>query len=179
MVEKPARSFSAAWVALVALAVFLGRAADAAQSLTLAWNPSAASGVAGYHIYYGDDGTNFQYEMDAGTNTTYEVTGLVEGQTVSFVVTSYNAQGVESTPSNLISYIVPGMVSVSPKAGPRSPAVINFPVAPGHTYQVQASVDLATWSTIWQTTATNNAWTQFKDVEGANLKMRFYRLVWQ
>jgi hypothetical protein len=117
--------------------------------------------------------------LDAGTNTTYEVTGLEEGQTVNFVVTSYNAQGVESTPSNLISYIVPGIVSVAPKAGPRSPAVINFPVAPGHTYQVQASVDLATWSTIWQTTATNNAWTQFEDVEGANLKMRFYRLVWQ
>ena len=49
----------------------------------------------------------------------------------------------------------------------------------GHTYKVQASVNLTTWSTIWQTTSTSNAWTQFQDVEGANLKMRFYRLAWQ
>jgi hypothetical protein len=52
-------------------------------------------------------------------------------------------------------------------------------MAPGHTYKVQASVNLTTWSTLWQTTATNNAWAEFADAQGANLKMRFYRLVWQ
>jgi len=161
------------------LALVFGPAADAAQSLALIWNPSTAAGVTGYHIYYGTDGTNFQYVIDAGTNTSYTVTGLQEGQTNSFVVTAYNAQGVESAPSNLISYIVPGLVDLAPKAGPRSPTVIRFVVAPGHTFQVQASVDLTTWNTIGQIIATSNAWTQVEDLEGVNLKQRFYRLVWQ
>jgi fibronectin type 3 domain-containing protein len=135
--------------------------------------------VTGYHIYYGNDGANYQYVADAGTNTSYVVAGLQEGETNSFVVTAYNAQGVESDPSNLITYLVPGLVELAPKTGPRSPAVIRFAVAPGHTYQVQASVNLTTWNTIGRITATNNAWTQFQDLEGANLKLRFYRLVWQ
>jgi hypothetical protein len=179
MFNNSSKSCSARSVAILALALVLGPAADAAQSLALTWNPSAAAGVAGYHIHYGNDGTNFQYEVDAGTNTSYLVTGLQESQTNSFIVTAYNAQGVESAPSNLISYLVPGLVELAPKAGPRTATVIRFVVAPGHTYQVQASVNLTTWDTIGQTTATSNAWTQFEDLAGANLKLRFYRLVWQ
>lgn len=164
---------------LLFLALAIAPAANAVQSLALAWNVSSAAGVVGYHIYYGSNGTNFQYKVDAGANTNYILSGLLEGQTNSIVVTAYNAQGVESQPSNLITFIVPGLVNITPPAGPRSPALISFPVAPGHTYQVQASIDLTAWFTLWEMTATNNAWTQFKDVEGANLKMRFYRLVWQ
>ncbi len=179
MVDDSPKSFSAGWVALLALALLFGPAAKAEQSLALVWSPSTTTSVAGYHIYYGDDGTNFQYVLDTGTNTSYLVSGLQEGQTNSFAVTAYDSQGVESDLSNLISYIVPGAVKVARKAGARSPSVINFSVAPGHTYKVQASVNLTTWSTIWQTTSTSNAWAQFQDVEGANLKMRFYRLAWQ
>jgi hypothetical protein len=179
MIDNLSNNFGATGVAILALALCLGPSAEAAQSLELAWNPSTAAGVAGYHIYYGNNGTNFQYKVDAGTNTSYQVGGLQEGQTNSFIVTAYDAQGVESEPSNLISYLVPGRVNFAAKAGPRSPAVLSFSVAPGHTYQVQASVNLTTWSTIWQTTPTNNAWTQFEDAEGANLRMRFYRLIWQ
>jgi hypothetical protein len=148
------------------------------QSLPLAWDPSISPNVAGYIVYYGADGTNFEYSVDVGTNTSYVVCGLQPGETNCFAVIAYNTHGVESPPSNIISYIVPGLLSVAPKTGHRSPAIIRFPVAPGHTYQLQASVNLQTWSTIWQSTATNNAWTQFQDVEGANLRMRFYRLVW-
>jgi hypothetical protein len=178
MGDKSPKHFSAKCVVLLALGLFFGSAAHAAQSLALAWNPNPASGVAGYHIYYGNNGTNFQYFEDAGTNINYEVNGLTEGQTITFAVTAYNAQGVESHTSNLITYIVPGGLKVAPKAGQRSPSVINFTVASGHTYQVQASENLTTWSTVWQTSATNNAWVQYEDVEGANLKMRFYRLAW-
>jgi len=166
-------------MAFLVLALLSTPSANATQSLALAWNASTASGVTGYHIYYGNNGDDFQYIVDAGTNTSYEITGLQEGQTNTFAVTAYNTQGEESDLSNLITYIIPGIMNVAPKAGARSPAVINFPVAPGHTYQVQASVNLTTWSTIWQITSTSNAWTQFQDVEGANLKMRFYRLAWQ
>jgi hypothetical protein len=165
-------------MAVLAIALLVCATAKAG-TVTLAWTPSAECCAAGYLIYYGNDGTNFQCVLDAGTNTTEEVGGLQEGETNTFAVTAYDFEGFESPASNLISYIVPGTVRVMPRAGPRSPATLRFPVAPGHTYQVQASVNLTTWSTIWQTTATNNVWTQFQDVEGANLGMRFYRLAWQ
>jgi hypothetical protein len=145
----------------------------------LAWDASATTNVAGYAVYYGEDGTNFEHRVDVGANTACVVEGLIGGQTNYFAVTAYNAQGVESPTSNVILYIVPGVLSMGHKAGPRSAAVLRFPVAPGHTYKVQASVNLETWSTLWQISATNNAWTQYQDAEGANLRMRFYRLVWQ
>jgi hypothetical protein len=175
-----------AWLAALALLLAFCSLAHGAvpvtgsgQSLTLTWDPSISRNVAGYIVYYGADGTNFEYGVDVGNSTSYVACGLQPGQTNCFAVIAYNTQGVESRPSNIISYIVPGLLSVAPKTGPRSPATIRFPVAPGHTYQLQASVNLQTWSTIWQSTATNNAWFQFQDVEGANLRMRFYRLVWQ
>jgi hypothetical protein len=179
MFDSPSRSCSAKWIGILALALNFGKTADAAQTLALTWKPSTGASVAGYHIHFGNSGANYKYVLDAGTNTSFTVRGLQEGQTNIFIVTAYNAQGVESAPSNLITYIVPGVVDLAPKAGPRRGTVIRFVVAPGHTYQVQASVNLTTWNTIGQTTATNNAWTQFEDLEGANLGLRFYRLAWQ
>ena len=179
MFDRATKSFSASWLAMLALTMLLGRLAEGSQTLTLAWNPSQAANVAGYDIYYGNDGTNFQYIIDAGTNTSYEISGLQEGHTNTFAVTAYDDLGIDSAPSNLISYIVPGLLTVAPIAGPGSPALISFPVAPGLTYQLQASVDLTTWSIIWQTTAASNAWTQVQDLQAANFNMRFYRVASQ
>jgi len=171
----------AACVAAAALLLAVCAPARGAQlqSLTLAWDPSPSSTVSGYALYYGASATNLDYYVDVGTNTSYLATGLQQGQTNYFAVVAYNAQGVESPFSNLITYVVPGLLSVASKAGPRSPAVISFPVTPGHTYKVQASVNLKTWAPIFQFSATNSQMVQFQDAESANLKMRFYRLVWQ
>jgi hypothetical protein len=170
----------AVWAgALAALMTLCPCAARALQTLSLAWNPSSATGVAGYNVYCSTNGVNYETPVNVGTNTAYVASNLPEGQTVYFYVTAYNSQGVESPPSNELVYVVPGVVQLAPKTGARSAAYISFPVAPGHTYSLQASVNLQTWSTIWQSAATTNGWIQVRDVEGAYLAMRFYRLVWQ
>jgi hypothetical protein len=192
MVESLPDNFSARraktpglWAAALALLLALcwparGSVPQAGgQSVALTWDGSTSAAVAGYAVYYGEDGTNFEHRVDVGVNTSCVVAGLIGGQTNYFAVAAYNAQGVESPTSNIILYVVPGVLSVGSKAGPRSATVISFPVAPGHTYKVQASVNLQTWSTLWQISATNNAWTEYHDAEGANLRMRFYRLAWQ
>ena len=79
----------------------------AAQSVTLAWNPSPSTNVAGYMLYYGTDGINFDSQMDAGTNTTWTVTGLKPGSTNYFEVVAYDANDDLSPPSNQIEYTVP------------------------------------------------------------------------
>src|SRR5580693_8471699 len=55
-----------------------------AQSVTLAWNPSTTTGVAGYMIHYGTSGTNYSNAADAGNNTSYTLSNLPTGETNFF-----------------------------------------------------------------------------------------------
>ena len=81
--------------------------AQADQSVTLAWNPSPDTSVAGYVIHYGSDGTNYSEQVDAGTNTVWNVTGLQAGGTNYFVVSAYDVNHNESPLSNPVEYVVP------------------------------------------------------------------------
>jgi hypothetical protein len=186
MIDHLARKFGAPpsgsrslWAAAFALLTTLGPAALGDQSLTMSWNPSSDASVTGFNLYYSTNGVNYEAAIDVGTNTTYSVSGLTEGQTVYFYLTAYNAAGAESPPSSQLVYFVPGVVQLAAKTGLRSAAIINFPVSPGHTYSLQASINLMTWSTISHVTPASNCWMQVEDIEGANLKQRFYRLVYQ
>jgi hypothetical protein len=150
-----------------------------ASQTTVSWSPSVNSDVAGYVVYYGPSSGVYTYRVVAGTNTTATIENLNAGQTNFFVVRAFSNGGAQSLPSNEVSYIVPGVMKLSPRHTATDPTVINFPVAPGHTYLVQASVDCRAWSTIWQTTGVNNNWVNFTDAEAPHLPMRFYRLVIQ
>ncbi len=148
----------------------------ASQSVTLAWNPDTSTNTAGYAVYYGTNSANYSSRLDAGTNTTVTIPGLQEGDTYYFAVTAYNAAKVESAPSGPISYLVPGILAMSP-ASKSTPMLIKFPVAPGHNYTVQASVDLKSWTNVWLSgTSTSNAWVSFQDSQSGSFKKRFYRL---
>ncbi len=164
-------------ILVAGLALALSPAARATQSVTLAWNASPATNVTGYKIYYGNNGTNYNNQVDAGASTSWNVAGLQEGQTNYFVVTAYDVNHNESPPSNQTLYYVPGVLQLSVVNGPRQAVAVNFPVALGQSYSVQASTDLKNWATIWQTNATTNIWVQFQDPAAPNLRMRFYRTV--
>jgi hypothetical protein len=163
---------------VAALCLSLTGAARGGQSISITWDTNIDASVTGYRLYMGPTSSNYVTSFDAGTNTTVTITGLKEGQTNYFTVAAYNASRMESAPSVQMSYVVPGLlVSIMPtNAG--DPLKLNFPVAPGHSYEVQASVDLTNWTKIYQTaTATSNAWTSFQDPQTASFPKRFYRLV--
>jgi hypothetical protein len=162
---------------VTALVMVWGGSSRAAQSVALAWSPSTAGNVAGYMIHYGNSPANYNKAVDAGLSTVVSVAGLTEGETNYFQVAAYDTNHVESPPSNLAVYYVPGVMTVHPRTEARQAATVNFPVAPGHTYKVQATTDFKNWETVWQTTATANTWVQFEDPAAANLTMRFYRTV--
>lgn len=111
-----------------------------------------------------------------GNTTTAVVPGLTEGDTYYFAVTAYDAYGDESPFSNQISYIVPGILNLTSTAIAGGPFAIQFPVASGQQYQLQASPDLQSWTTIWEGVALSNAWLEFDDPQ-AGLTQRFYRLL--
>jgi hypothetical protein len=84
---------------------------------------------------------------------------------------------MESPLSNDTSYLTPGWLRLLGAINFGSMGM-EFPVAPGHWYEIQASLNLNTWTTIGHTgTATSNAWTRFSDSQAGQFPRRFYRLV--
>jgi hypothetical protein len=152
-------------------------AASAQQWARLAWDQSQDSSVAGYHVYYQAANSTNVAQLDVGNAVEAVVTGLTAGQTYTFTVTSYNTGGVESAPSDAVVYVVPAPIQLSGLSNPTGSQVLHFQVSPGHSYQVQASTDLTSWTTIWQSTNTTAyAWIDFQDPQSAAFPSRFYRL---
>jgi hypothetical protein len=155
--------------------------ANASQSVSLAWSASTDSSTAGYIVYTGTSIANLTNSMNVGTNTTVTITGLKEGTTNYFAVSGYNSANIAGALSPAISYIVPGLMVMTSGGNTGTPPTLNFPVAAGHYYEVQATTNLTnpnSWTNIYQTaTATNNSWTSFQDRMSIMLPERFYRLV--
>jgi hypothetical protein len=161
--------------------------ASAEQSVTLAWNPSADASVVGYHIQAREE-NSAPTTINVGGRTQATVPGLKEGLRYTFTVTSYNEAGLESMPSNPAEFVVPVPLLLRPGATADALKRLQFPMAPGHWYELQASSDLRTWITIWQTgTASEYTWVEYEDPrsgpEGTKefgspgTSGRFYRLV--
>jgi len=84
-------------------------------SVTLAWDPNTEPDVAGYRLYYGING--FGTVVNCGNVTNQSVLDLQPGRMYSFYVTCYNTSGLESEPSNVVEYVVPG--------GPERPTTLR------------------------------------------------------
>jgi len=163
-------------VFVVLVSLFACSLAKAVSSTPLAWNPNTDPSVAGYNVYYGGASRTYTNVINAGNSTNVMVDGLVEGKTYYFAVTAYTYGGVESDFSDEIVYIVPEFVTLTPGATSSSPMQIRFPVAAGHSYELQESTDLVHWTTVWQTTGTDNVWVQY-DAPINTSGAQFYRVV--
>lgn len=101
-------------LATVAMAVLLWAPhAQAAQTVTLAWNPGSASGIAGYRVHYGTSSGNYTQTSDVGNTTTATVASLTGGTTYFFAVTDYNSAGTESSPSNEVTFTASASASAT------------------------------------------------------------------
>lgn len=84
------------------------------RALTLEWDPSPDSWVAGYNIYAHTNQsvrrhhlTNAAIRVDCATNTTCTLSNLPSGRW-AFVATAYTADGQESLPSNEVAVRLQG-----------------------------------------------------------------------
>lgn len=127
----------------------------ASHSVILSWNPSVDHSVVGYNVYYGTASGVYSQIIPVGNVTSVTVSNLVTGVTYFFVVTAVDSVGLESLPSNELSYTVPS---------PASPTVLALAKIPGlgllnalsltstgvdsTRWAIEASADLKTWRTL-------------------------------
>jgi hypothetical protein len=88
--------------------------AQAAASVTLAWDPSGGSGIIGYRLRYGVTSGSYLTVTDVGNTTTASLTGLSERNTYFIVVTGYDSTGIETPASNEVAF-TPGLKGVANK----------------------------------------------------------------
>jgi hypothetical protein len=91
----------------VGLLVGAASVCSGGQNVTLAWDSNAEPGLTGYKIHFGVKSQVYTNCITVGTNATAVVTNLVEGVTYYFVATAFSTTGLESLPSNEVSYSVP------------------------------------------------------------------------
>ena len=171
-VSRRSRSlvFALFWCSAVPL--FVQLPVRAGQTVTLTWNPSVATNVAGYKIYSGTTSHDYAATNVVGTTTNLTLNGLVEGQTYYFAATTYDGSGNESAFSSQASYTVPVTpVSLTSAAASSGNFSFNVAGADGNQYVVQASTDLVNWVNL----QTNTAPFTFVDPHSASFGKRFYR----
>jgi hypothetical protein len=133
--------FRAILIFVMGLSLSFCGVSRAAQSVTLAWNASGGTGVAGYMMYYGTDGTNFNNQLDAGTNTTLTVSALQDGSTNYFEVAAYDVNTNFGTLSTPVTYVAPVSTQGSTGNGTsptNAPGVVTN--VPGSTTSVLGGV---------------------------------------
>ena len=176
--------------------IFLTSAVLASPGASLEWDANSEADVAGYKLYYGTASGSYSRSMDAGDATTATVPELISGFTYYFAVTAYNDAGLESPPSNEVTFTVPWPAALQLTYLPR-PLV---PIAPGTPIEctpvggivqgsfafrvtapeqsavtIYASRDLNTWEI--QGTVTNpTGQLVIRDLGIAGYSRRFYRL---
>jgi hypothetical protein len=152
----------------------------AAQSVTLAWTPSADPNIAGCNLYYGVASGNYTNMVNPGKATSAIISGLVEGTTYFFAATSYDIFGLESDWSNEASYTVPGtmpgaLAKLQMRVAPTRQVVLTVTGQAGRTYNIQASPDLITWTVIGSALVPAGGSLDFTDTNAASFPRRFYR----
>ena len=93
--------------ALVSLLIVSLPSSQAFQSVTLAWDANPESNIAGYLLHYGTTQGQPTENLEVGNTTTATVSKLADATTYFFTVTARNTSGLESGPSNEVSYTTP------------------------------------------------------------------------
>lgn len=117
----------------------------AAPSVRIAWDPNPEANIQGYRIYHGQVGGGLTNVLDVGNQTTGTVTNLAFATPCFFFVTAYNTFGLESDPSETLTYTTPS----------RQPLGLSIPgyliaLAPSDvTLRAKLTGDLLPGTSLW------------------------------
>lgn len=137
-------------ILLIAFGFALSQAAHAGN-VSLAWDPSESTNIAGYKVYYGQAAGVYGSPITIGNQTTYTVTGLTPG-TYYLTVTAFDEQGNESDFATAADDPTKQYV-VATLTGPM-PAALTLSIAtntPAITWHAVTALGPWTATIAWQT----------------------------
>lgn len=140
----------------------------------VSWIPSPAPEIAGYHVQYGTSPGNYSNSILVGDVASTTISGLSAGVTYYFVVSAYDADGMESERSSEVSF-VPGTPFTQLEIQPGGPANISVKGMIGHVYEIQATQDFITWNVVGMVTLGASGSANFIDPTPMIHSACFYR----
>ena len=158
-----------------------GAVALPAGPCTLAWNLSQDVSVTGYALYFGIAGSSATNRQVLGMTNTVTLFNLLASSNYFFYVVAYDAEGVESLPSNVLYYqpqVLSPLKLTSPVRGTMS---LQFRVAPESVCLIQYTPTLhpTQWQILGSATADLNGNIVITDPTAGSSPSRFYRAVLQ
>jgi fibronectin type 3 domain-containing protein len=153
--------------------------AQGQSSVTLTWDPSAGSAVAGYRLYEGGASQTYTNVIEVGNATAVTATALAGGAVYFYAVTAYDTNGAESAFSGEISYTVPLPANPPPTftlTALGGSVLLSGAGQAGQTYSVLASQDLNIWTVIGTVTTDASGSFTFTDPVGTSSPIPTYRL---
>lgn len=155
----------------------LSAAIPPGQTVSLAWSPVTNADLTGYNVYYGPASHIYTNMTSVGNVTNATISGLVGGGTYYFAATARSTAGLESGYSAEISYSAPiTLPAVQLQVTPVKQFILTVTGMIGHTYNIQATQDLKTWTVIGTVTVGASGSSTFTDTNAAGFPRRFYRL---
>jgi len=152
-----------------------GATLPSTSSATLAWDKSPSTNVTGYRLHYGVASRNYTNSVVmTGNLTTNTVRGLVSGVRYFFVVTAYTASGLQSDPSNEISFVPsPPTFPISVTSTNRASLTVRG--LAGQRHSILATQNFINWTVIATVTLGASGSVNFTDPNAASYSRRFYR----
>ena len=126
--------WSSRFLGVVLVLAALTASAQGQTSVTLAWDRSAGTNIAGYKLYYGGASRTYTNANNLGNATNATISSLISGKTYYFAATAYDASGAESDYSTEVVY--------TNQAATLPTIVLNSPVS-GASYTAPATIGLA------------------------------------
>ncbi|MCP5002954.1 MAG: hypothetical protein GY941_03250 [Planctomycetes bacterium] len=108
-------NFNIGYFFLLTISIFIYTSNICSAQDTLVWDPNTEGNLAGYNVHYGMSSRNYDSHEDVGNQTSYALTGFLDGSTYYFAVTAYDFSGNESAYSNEV-IIISTVVNHSPVA---------------------------------------------------------------
>lgn len=148
-----------------------------ASPCTLTWSPSQDPSVTGYVLYFGVAGSSVTNRQVLGMTNTVTLFNLFASSNYFFYVAAYNAAGVESPPSNVLSYTPPALSAMKLTLPAAGTFQVRFRAAPGTPCLIQytASLNPTQWLKLAYLTADANGNVAFTDQPPPNTPSRYYK----
>ena len=165
----------------ILIAAFIQNASQAQEqtsqgthAVKFRWNASTSTDVTGYRVHFGTASGAYTSNVVFGNVTSGTVSGLAEGVTYYFAVSAFNADGLESDPSNEVSFKT-GLHTSQIQTSADGQSVLAMRGQIGRQYDIEASEDLNTWKLIARVTIPDGGSLRFSDPDSPLFARRFYR----